>query len=172
MSDSDTSDSQSAGSRGGDGGGGAGGGGGAAKKRRMSAVESWEKIKQLGWSRTGPADKSIWLGDSKRRVVWCVPCCKAISYGGTFSNITSHAEAEAHKANVSTAAKNKEQHPHVLAMLQSPVGVGGTSEEARMNARGIFALRALTLAPKVNLAELYRYRCNVTLKLIFSLSFR
>jgi len=137
---------------------GAGGGGGQPphkKQRRNSAADSWKKILALGWCRTSDADKARWLGDAGSRSVWCVSCSKTVLYGGTFSNIISHQNNSTHKSAVASQQAARQQHPHVLAMMQSPVGVGATSEEARMNARGIFALRALTLAPKGNLAELF-----------------
>jgi len=138
---------------------GAGGGAPPQKKqRRSSAAESWKKIQALGWCRTSDGDKARWLGDPGSRSVWCVPCSKTVLYGGTFSNILSHEKNAAHKSAVASQLAARQEHPHVLAMMQSPVGVGATSEEAKMNARGVFALRALTLAPKGNLTELFGRR--------------
>jgi len=77
-----------------------------------------------------------------------------VAYGGTFNNITSHADSTSHKSQVAAEKKAAGAHPHVLAMMKSP-SMAFTGEKAKLDARATLALSALRYAPKSNIAELY-----------------
>jgi len=130
-----------------------GGGGGAAagkRQRRMSASDSWEKIKELGWCRTEPYDKEKWETGGNEKGVHCVPCKKHINYGGTFANIINHSATDAHKTKAALEKKAQQEHPDVGAMLQSPVGIAFSPEESKLNARAVLALSALRFVQRLD----------------------
>jgi hypothetical protein len=90
-------------------------------------------------------------GEKKDKGLWCIPCGKIVLVGGTYANIQKHYTSSAHNEKVKLAAA----HHDVAQMLLTPVPVNPSSEDARLNARAVFALSAVRLMPKSSISAAF-----------------